>query len=54
MSIEQDLDTELVALSDNLSEFFYVRVIILSFFRFNTLPSDMQSDMVETPVLEVI
>ncbi len=54
MSIEQDLDTVLVALSDNLSKFFYVRVIILSFFRFNTLPNNMQSDMVETPVLEVI
>jgi hypothetical protein len=54
MSVEQNLNTELIALSDNFSELFNVRVIILSFFRFDTLPSDMKSDVVKTPMLEVV
>ena len=54
MCIKQDLDTELVAFPDDISEFFNIRVIILSFFGFDALPCDMEPDMIESPVFKVV
>ncbi len=54
MCIKQDLDTELVGFPDDISEFFNIRVIILSFFGFDALPCNMEPDMIESPVFKVV
>ncbi len=54
MCIKQDLNTELVAFSDDVSELFNIRIIVLSFFGFNALPCDMEPDMIESPMFKVV
>ena len=54
MSIKQYLDSKLAAFSYNLSEFFNIRIVVLTLLRLNTFPGNMKPNVIESPVFQVI